>query len=128
MGDRVLRTGKNGRAEQRFIIKFFASQGDTPIRIWTWLRAVHGVNTLLQQAVRNWTCRFREDPAASCLDKPRSSGPCTAWNAGTITKVRCLVTEDSCRTVHELALLSHVSVGSMHRILRSDLKYKKITA
>ncbi len=42
--------------------------------------------------------------------------------------MRQLVAEDSCRTVRELALLSRVSIGSCHKILREDLRVKKVAA
>ncbi len=86
MGDRILRVGKQSRAEQRFVIKYFTAQDKTPANIWTRLRRVHGAQTLSHSAVRNWYLRFKRDPNASCLDRPCCGGPAFARSRGTIAK------------------------------------------
>ncbi len=126
--DKVLASGKQQKAEQRFIIKYFSAKGDTPIQIWRRLREVHGVHTLSQAAVRNWTRRFNMDPNANCLDKPRCGGPKTACRPRVIARVRRLVREDNCRTVRDIALQARISVGSAHNILKKDLGLTKIAA
>lgn len=128
MADRLLRAGKQGCAEQRFIIKFFTAQDETPANIWTRLRRVHGAQTLSHSTVRNWYKRFRQDPNASCLDRPRSRGPAFTRSCHTIEKVRRLVSQDVRRTVREIALRCRISIGSTHTILCQDLKLRKLTA
>ncbi len=128
MVHKILAAGKQAECEQRFVIKFFASQGDSPIAIWTRLRRLHGPQTLSQTAVRNWVRHFQDDPTASCLDKPRCRGPRTARSARNINRIRRLVADDRRLTLRELALLTKLSMGSVHKILRDDLKMKKIAA
>ena len=128
MGDRILRAGKQSRAEQCFIIKYFTTQDETPANIWMRLRRVHGTQTLSHSAVRNWYKHFCQDPNASCLDHPRCGGPAFARSRCTIEKVRHLVSEDACRTVREITLRCRISVSSTHSILRKDLKLRKLAA
>lgn len=125
---RILRSRKDGKSEQRFIIKYFTLADETPINIWTRLCRVHGAQTLSQTAVRNWYRRFKADPRASCLDQLRCGGPRTARNQRTIERVRRLITTDCRLTVRDIALQVRVSVGSVHKIIREDLKLKKIAA
>ncbi len=128
MGDRILRAGKQSRAEQRFVIKYFTAQDETPANIWTRLRRIHGAQTLSHSAVRNWYLCFKRDPNASCLDCPHCGGPAFARSRRTINKIWRLVAEDPCRTVRDLAACARISVRSTHSILCKDLKLRKLAA
>ncbi len=128
MGDRILRAGKQSRAEQRFVIKYFTAQDETPANIWTRLRRVHGAQTLSHSAVRNWYKRFHQDPNASCLDHPHCGGPAFARSHRMIKNVRRLVNQDAHRTVREIALRCRISVGLTHTILHKDLKLRNLAA
>ncbi len=128
MGDWILRAGKQSRAEQRFVIKYFTAQDETPANIWVRLRRVHGTQTLSHSAVHNWYLRFKNDPNASCLDCPCCGGPAFAWSRRTIDKIRRLVNQDARMTVRELVRRARISVSSTHSILRKDLKLRKLAA
>lgn len=103
-------------------------ENESPINIWRRLRRIHGVHTLSQTAVHNWVRRFNANPTDSCLDRLRSGGPRTARKPTVIHKIQCLVQQDARRTVHELALATRISVGSVHKILRQDLSLRKLAA
>ena len=118
--ERVLKSGKQTKAEQRFVIKFFCAQGESPIQIWRRLRHIHGVHMLSQTAVRNWVRRFESDPQSSCLDRARSSGPRTARNPRVIRQVQCILSNDARVTLRNLALQARVSIGSVH--IRGSIK------
>ncbi len=45
----MLKSRKQGYAEQRFVVCFFNCYGDWPIDIWTCLCQIHGVQTMRQQ-------------------------------------------------------------------------------
>ncbi len=128
MAERILSAGKQGKCEQRFVIKFFTAQRETPINIWRHLRQVHKVFTLSQTAVRNWVCHFNADPTDNCLDKPSCGSPRTARKPQVIQRIHRLVQQDARRTVRELALATRISVGTCHKILRQDLKMRKLAA
>ncbi len=126
--DKVLASGKQQKAEQRFVIKFFSARGDTPICIWWHLREVHGIHTLSQTVVWNWVWHFNADPNASCLDLPCCGGPRTARKPRTVARVRRLVCKGNCRTIRDIDLQAWISVGSAHKILCTDLGLCKIAA
>ena len=113
---RILRSGKDGKSEQRFVIKYFTLADETPINIWTRLWRIHGAQTLSQTTVHNWYKRFKADPRASCLDQPRCGRLRTACNPHTIDHVRCLIAADRRLTVRDIALQVCVSVGSAYKI------------
>ncbi len=122
--DRMLRTRTQAKAEQRFVIKFYTAQDETPVNIWICLQRIHGPHTLLQTTIRNWYKKFCSDPNASCLDRPQCGGLHFTCDQCTIAKVEHLVCQDGHRTICQLALGAHISVGSAHKILRDDLKMK----
>ncbi len=95
MADRILSAGKQGKCEQRFVIKFFTAERETPINIWRHLRQVHGVFTLSQTAVRNWVRRFNANPTDNCLDKPRCGGSRTACRPQVIQRIHRLVQQEA---------------------------------
>ncbi len=124
---RILRSGKDAKCEQRFVIKHFTLSDETTINICTHLRRIHGTQTLSQTAVCNWYKHFKSNnPQATCLDRPHCGGPCTARKQRNIDCVCRIIAQDRRITVHNVALQVHVSVGSAHKTIWEDLKLKKI--
>ncbi len=126
--ERVFKSGKQSKSDQRVVIKFLTAQHLRPIDIWVRLRRVHGVHTLCQASVHNWCRKFEANPDLTILDQPRAGCPRFARTQRKIREVGHLLREDSRRSIHELSLLTNVSMGTVHRIITKELKMCKITS
>ncbi len=121
-------SGKQGKTDQRIMIKFMTVQNMRPIDIWWRLRHVHGTQTLCQVSVRNWVRKFEANPQLSCLDKAHPGCPRFAQTQRKINSVRRFLGEDARHSIREIAVLCGISVGTAHRIVTKELKLHKIAS
>lgn len=126
--ERIFWSGKQGKTDQRIVIKFMTAQNMRLIDIWWRLRRVHGVHTLCQASVRNWVRKFQANPQLSCLDKAHPGCPRFARMQRKINSVRHHLGEDSRHSIRELSVLCGVSVGTTHCIITKELKLHKIAS
>ncbi len=117
------------RVDQRAVIKFMAAQDRTLIQCWRELQAVYGPAALGKTQVRHWHKTFRNAPLTAPTADKRRSGRCKSVRTQeNIDFIRELLEDDRHKTVRELVAESGLSQGSVHRIIRQDLKFSRICA
>ncbi len=114
------------KIEQRSVLKFLVKKGDTPIECWRELRRGFGDETLSQKTIRKWHKGFREGHT-STKDQPWSGRPKTARNADKVDELRGLLQDDRTQTVQSLARQLQVGKSSVHKMLKKDLKFSKLS-
>ncbi len=80
-----------------------------------------------RSTVHLWYKRFKES-RCSIQDDPKSGQPVTACNPDHIFRVCELVRADRGLSVHNLASMTGLSIGTVHLILSEDLRMSRIFA
>ena len=115
------------RVEQRATIKFMQKSGSTPIEIWRKLKDVFGQLTLSKTQVRVWFNIFKEgDLNTDTADGKRSGRP--RRHARFVNKVRKLLEKDRRLTLQQISDRTGLTLSSVHRIIKKDLKLSKLSA
>ena len=91
------------------------------------MRQSYGNDSLSKSRVYEWHQRFRHG-RESAEDDKRSGRPETAMRSPTIKSVLDIVNDDRRVTVREIADQVHLSLGSVHTILRNELQMKRVCA
>ncbi len=117
------------REDQRTVIKFLVAEGHTPIQIWRRLHDVYGEATLGKTQVRMWCKRFKEgDGHEPVTDMARSGRPRTAITRGSVNRVQAELDRDRRISVRKIVENTGFSQGTVHRILRKELKVRQISS
>ncbi len=117
------------REDQRTVIKFLVAEGQTPIQIWRRLQDVYGESGLGKTQVRMWAKHFKEgDGMEPVTDMARSGRPRTAITRRTVNRVQAELDKDRRISVRRLAENTGFSQGTVHRILRKELKVRQISS
>ncbi len=109
--------------QQRVNIHFCVKMGWTFAEIRNALHTCY--NTVLgDRSIHKWILQFRAGRTV-VVDKPRAPRGKSGRSQRNIRRVEDLIAADRRVTVHELSVKSGISTGSVHRIVRKDLKLKK---
>ncbi len=115
--------------DQQSVIKFLAIQNSTPIQCWHQLRDVYGDSVLGKTQVHHWHKIFKNSPLdAPTADKKRTGRHRSICTEDNINLIRDLLEDDHCKTIRELVAESGLTQGSVHRIIKHDLKFSRICA
>lgn len=112
---------------QRVIIKFLEKEGVQPAEILTRLQKQFGEECLSRTRVFAWCKSFKEG-RERVANEPHNRRPRTSITQANIDRVRDLINDNRRITVPEIAQQLHVSVGSVHSIIRNTLQFHKVTA
>jgi histone-lysine N-methyltransferase SETMAR len=118
---------KKKMTDQRETIKSFVLAGKSATETYSFLVEAYGDIALSRTRVFAWHKEFRDGRTSA--DRKQGSGrPREVRNLKNIKLVETLVKEDRRQSVAALSLESGLSIGSTHRILKSDLGLSKLTA
>ncbi len=114
------------RKEQRATIKACVAWGFDASHTYNTLEAVWGTHTLSKTQVRHWFKVFTDDPAQSTSDAKRCGQPKTVRAPAGIKAVDHALESDRRSSSRELGAKLNVSHTSVLKVLKKDLKMRKI--
>lgn len=114
-------------AEIRGYIKTRCQLGVSPKEIFDELCAVHGQNEVSYATVTRWVKKFKTG-CDSIYDAQKPGRPCSATASKMVEKVCDVVKSDARLTVHQIATRVGISAASVFRILKRNLKMRRISA
>jgi hypothetical protein len=89
----------DGKIEQRVCIKFCVKLGKSTTETLEMLREAFGEHSLSRTVVFEWHSRFKSGQVS--VEDDEGSGPqSTSKTAENVEKIRELIHEDRCRTIH----------------------------
>ena len=109
--------------ETRAIIKFCVDLGKTPTKTMKMMKDANRSSNVSSSLVFKWHKRFRES-----LKDDTGRGRKRIVNAGIVAAVKSLIEEDRRLTVSDISTNEGVSYGSVHSMLRNQLKMSKVHA
>ena len=112
--------------ETRAIIKFCVDLGKTPTETMKMMKNANRSSNISRSLVFKWHKRFSE--GRESLKDDTGRGRKRIINAGTVAAVKSLSEEDRRLTVSDISTKVGVSYGSVHSILRNQLKMSKVHA
>ena len=110
----------------RAIIKFCVDLGKTPTETMKMMKDANRSSNVNRYLVFKWHKRFSE--SRESLKDDTGRGRKRTVNAGTVAAVKSLIEEDLRLTVNDISTKVGVSYGSVHSILRNQLKMSKVHA
>jgi transposase len=122
---RFISSAKVGKIEQCDCIKFCVKLGKSATETPEMLCAVFGQHSLSWTVVFEWHSRFKAG-RASVEDDECSGRPRTSKTTENVEKIRELIREERCRTIHELADTVGISYGVFQGILTENLNMCRI--
>ena len=112
------------KLEIRAAIKFCQQLGDTPSVTYQKIKAAKGDHSASRALVFAWHKRFR-DGEERIINKERESAQ-KKITTSLITSVEKSILEERRLTVRALAEIHDVSVGTVHKILTTELHMRKV--
>ncbi len=119
--------GMQKKVEQRANLKFLMATGKKPIECWRSLKDVYGRDAMSQTQVRVWHERFRSGEM-SVQDKARSGRPRTVRIPRNVKKLQNTLDNDRRTSMRDLEVDTGLKRSSVHRMMKQDLKVKKVSA
>jgi hypothetical protein len=117
----------DGKIEQFVCIKFCVKLGKSATETLELLCEAFGECTLSRTAALEWHSLFKACQM-SVEDDERSGRPSTSKTTENVEKIRELIREDRCQTIHELADTIGISYGVCQEILTENLNMCHIAA
>ena len=114
------------RQEQRATIKASASWGFEVSRVINGIRAVWKDHALSHTQIRFWYKHFQNDPDHNTSDHKRCGRPRSARVEAKIAELRQSILDDRRLTIQQLAQKVSVSATSVQKMVKKDLKVKKL--
>lgn len=114
-------------AEIRAYIKTRCQLGVSAKEIFGELCDVHGQNEVSYATVTRWVKKFKSG-CDSVQDAPKSGRPCNATSKSMVEIVCDVVKSDARLTTTQIANMVGISAASVFRILKRNLKMRRITA
>ena len=96
-------------------------------KIFEELCSVYGKCEVSFETVTRWVKKFKSGQS-SVQDDPKAGRPCSVVNLKNIARIREILEKDARYTVQDLAHMTSISSGSIHKILRKHLGVRRITA
>ena len=112
--------------ETRAVIKFCVDLEKTPTETMKMMKDANRSSNVSRPLVFKWHKRFSEGRESLKDDTGRERKRIV--NAGTVATVKSLIEEDRRLTVSDISTKVGVSYGSVHSILRNQLKMSKVHA
>ncbi len=116
------------RKEQRATIKSCVTWGFNVARTINSVRAAFDDHALSHTQIRHWFRVFQSDNTRSVNDAKRSGQPITQRTAGKVKEIEELVLDECRRTTQQLAREASMSHTTALKVLRKDLKMRKLAA
>ena len=114
-------------AEIRGYIKIRCQLGVSENEIFEELCDVHGQNEVSYATITRWVKKFKSG-CDSINNAPKSGRPCSATSNNMVKKVCDVVKSEARLTVNQIADIVGISVASVFRIIKRNLKMRRITA
>ena len=105
-------------------IRFCVRQGLSRKETQQHLTHAHGGNTLSVSQINRWYARFVADPGRDDNDLPHNLGLRKA-TPQKVQQLRAVLNRDKRATCRQLARQVGLSNGTVHKVLRKDLKLRK---
>ena len=118
---------KSSRKEQHAVIRFLWAKGLYANEIHCEMRPVYGKNCFTRSAIHIWFKKFARG-RESIVDKERRGRRVVATTDATIAAVDAFVRSDWCLSISDIVRHTGISRGSVHKIVRKDLKFRKVSA
>ena len=115
------------KQEQRSVVRFLFSKGLKPIEIHHWMRIQYGDRFMSHTEVYEWAEKYKNG-ISSVEDSPLPGPAFTAVTEDNIAVMENVIRDNWCVTVKEVTSLLDISVGSAHRIIHDELKFRKVCA
>ena len=106
---------------------FFVGKGLNANEIHSEMRPVYGDKCFMRPAIRVWCTKF-ERGRESIVDKERPGRHVVATADATIAAVDAFVRSDRHVSISDIVQHTGISRDSVHRIVRSHLKFRKVSA
>src|ERR1700729_162240 len=113
------------KVNQRAVIQFLSFEGCHPVDIHRRMQTAYGDKCLSKTTVTNWARMFREGRELT-TDLPRPGQKHIVATEEAMALIDTAILTDRRRSTRSLAEEFHVSIGTVHMVVRSKLNYRKM--
>lgn len=113
--------------EQRSVIRFLLAEGEKPVNIYSRMTKVYGEHCLNRANFYKWVEQFKNG-RDSVTDEHRPGRPVEVSTPSLENRIDDIIRADRRVTVEMIVEKVHVSVGTVHNIIKNKLKYRKTCA
>ena len=122
-----MQSGRKDTLEERYAIKFCFKLGKNAIETYGMLQTAFGASCMNRASVLEWHKRFKEG-RESVRDDERCGRSKEVRTPKLIGQIKNFMDKDRCVSIETLSAQFYVSVGTVHTIIREELKMWKIYA
>ena len=122
-----MQSGRDFTLEERYAIKFCFKLGKNAAETYGTLQTAFGASCMNQASVFEWHKRFKED-RESVKDDERCGKSKEDNTPELIGQIKNFMDKDRCVSIEILSAQFDVNVGTVHTIIREELKMRKICA
>jgi histone-lysine N-methyltransferase SETMAR len=115
------------RKEQRAVVRFLWAKGLRASAIRAEMRPVYGDKCFARSVVEHWLQKFSAG-RESILDNRRSGRHVVATDERTVAQINALIRADRRVSISDIVRSTGISRGSAHKIVQTNLKYRKVSA
>ena len=122
-----MQSGREDTLEERYAIKFCFKLGKTAMETYGMLQTAYGPSCMNRSSVFQWHKRFKEG-RESLRDDERCGRSREVRTSEMIGQINDFMNRDRRVSIETLSAQFNVSVGAVHKIIREELKMRKICA
>ena len=122
-----MQSGREDTLEERYAIKFCFKLGKTATETYGMLQTAYGPSCMNRSSVFQWHKRFKEG-RESLRDDERCGRSREVRTSEMIGQINDFMNRDRRVSIETLSAQFNVSVGAVHKIIREELKMRKICA
>lgn len=115
------------KLEHRSVIKFLTKQGKNQKTIKEEMDCVYRKSAPSLSTIQKWSSEFKRG-RESIEDDPRPGRPVVATSQENIDQVENLILEDGRVKIKSIALVTNLSIGTIHDIIHDHLNMSKVSA
>ncbi len=116
-------------SEQWAVIKYCVAKGYSQTQTFKEIQGVYQDNAMGRTQVRHWWLKFSEgDGLTPVADDPHIGRPKDPGHLQLVTRVKEMIMDDTCLTIRQIARRTRTSYGTIHHILKEELKVRKLAA
>ena len=122
-----IQSGREYTLEERYAIKFCFQVGKNATETYGMLQTAFGASCMNRASVFEWHKRFKEG-RESVRDYERCGRSKEVRTPQLISQIKNFMDKDCCVSIETISAPFDVSVGTVHTIIREELKMRKICA
>ena len=122
-----MQSGREDSLEERYAIKFCFKLGKNATEMYRKLQTAFRPSCMNRASVFEWHRRFNED-RESVRDDERCGRSKEVWTPELIGQIKNFMDKDRRVSIETISVQFDLSVGTVHTIIREELKIRKICA